>query len=76
RDADLSDFVWADSAADLARREDVDVFVELIGGEEGVARDATLIALESGKDVVTANKAMLAVHGQALAERAEQLGRS
>ena len=76
RDADLSDFVWADSAADLARRDDVDVFVELIGGEEGVARDATLIALESGKDVVTANKAMLAVHGQALAERAEQLGRS
>ena len=76
RDADLSGYAWADSATDLARRDDVDVFVELIGGEEGVARDATLIALESGKDVVTANKAMLAMHGQALAERAEELGRA
>ncbi|WP_299364482.1 homoserine dehydrogenase [uncultured Paracoccus sp.] len=71
RDADLSDYAWEESAVDLARRDDVDVFVELIGGDEGIAKDATEAALDSGKDVVTANKAMLAVHGQALAERAE-----
>ncbi|MBV0893180.1 homoserine dehydrogenase [Paracoccus sp. Z118] len=76
RDADLSDYAWEDCARDLARRDDVDVFVELIGGDEGIAREAIEIALDSGKDVVTANKALLAIHGQALAERAERQGRS
>lgn len=75
RDADLSHYAWVDSAVDLARREDVDVFVELIGGSEGVAREAIEAALASGKDVVTANKALLAIHGQQLAETAEAAGR-
>jgi len=75
RDADLSVYAWEESAADLARRDDVDVFVELIGGEEGIAREAIEAALAAGKDVVTANKALLAVHGQELAEMAEAAGR-
>jgi len=75
RDADLSHYAWADSAIDLARREDVDVFVELIGGDSGTAREAMEAAIEAGKDVVTANKALLAIHGQALAEAAEAKGR-
>ncbi|MRX51883.1 homoserine dehydrogenase [Paracoccus sp. S-4012] len=75
RDADISRYQWEPSAVDLARREDVDVFVELIGGDEGVAREAIEAALASGKDVVTANKALLAIHGQALAEAAEAAGR-
>ncbi len=75
RDADLSMYEWVDCARDLARRDDVDVFVELVGGDEGIAREAIEIALDSGKDVVTANKALLAIHGQALAERAEAAGR-
>ncbi len=75
RDADLSGYAWEADAVALAQREDIDVFVELIGGDEGIARAATEAALESGKDVVTANKALLAIHGQRLAELAEANGR-
>ena len=42
----------------LARRADIDVFVELIGGEENPAKEAIEIALNSGKHVITANKAL------------------
>jgi homoserine dehydrogenase len=51
---------------------DADVVVELIGGEEGVARKLVEAALENGKHVVTANKALLAKHGKRLAELAEK----
>jgi homoserine dehydrogenase len=51
------------------------MFVELMGGSDGPAKAATEAALAAGKDVVTANKAMLAIHGQALAEAAEAAGR-
>ncbi len=75
RGVDLSGYAWEDDAVAVATRDDVDVFVELIGGDEGPAKDATEAALKAGKDVVTANKAMLAIHGQALAELAEGEGR-
>jgi homoserine dehydrogenase len=75
RDADLSAYAWEADPIALARRADVDVFVEVMGGHEGPARAATEAALASGKDVVTANKALLAHHGQALAEAAEAAGR-
>ncbi|UWR23522.1 homoserine dehydrogenase [Sulfitobacter sp. S190] len=71
RGVNLSSYAWEDDAVALAKRDDVDVFVELMGGEDGPAKDATEAALALGKDVVTANKAMLAMHGQALAEAAE-----
>ena len=71
RSVDLSGFAWEDDPVALAKRDDVDVFVELMGGSEGPAKAATEAALASGKDVVTANKAMLAMHGQALAQLAE-----
>ena len=79
RDADrgvsLSDYAWEDDPVQLAARDDVDVFVELMGGSDGPAKAATEAALRAGKDVVTANKAMLAHNGQALAELAEEQGR-
>ncbi len=75
RDVDLSGYGWEEDARALALREDVDVFVELIGGDEGIAREAVTAALRAGKDVVTANKALLAIHGQELAELAEANGR-
>lgn len=75
RDIDLSDYAWEDDPVALAKRADVDVFVELIGGDTGPAKDAVQAALKAGKDVVTANKALLAHHGQALAETAEAAGR-
>ncbi len=71
RGVDLSGYAWEDDPVSLATRDDVDVFVELMGGEDGPAKAATEAAIAAGKDVVTANKAMLAVHGQTLAEAAE-----
>jgi homoserine dehydrogenase len=67
RDADLSGYAWETDPVALAHREDVDVFIEVMGGHEGAARDATEAAIATGKDVVSANKALLAHHGQALA---------
>ena len=75
RDADLSGYAWETDPVVLAKRDDVDVFVEVMGGSEGAAKLATEAAIASGKDVVTANKALLAHHGQALAEAAEAAGR-
>jgi homoserine dehydrogenase len=75
RDADLSAYVWEADPVALARRADVDVFVEVMGGHEGAAHDATLAAIAAGKDVVTANKALLAHHGHSLALAAEAGGR-
>ena len=75
RGADISGFAWEDDPVQLARREDVDVVVELIGGENGVAKALVETALKNGKDVVTANKALLARHGTALARLAEANGR-
>ena len=74
RGVDLSDYAWEDDPVALARRDDVDVLVELIGGDAGPAKEAVEAALVAGKDVVTANKALLAHHGQALAEAAEAAG--
>jgi len=74
RDVDLSAFAWEDDPVALARRGDVDVLVEVMGGSDGPARAATEAAIAAGKDVVTANKALLALHGQALAEAAEAKG--
>ena len=62
---------WTDDALSLAKG-DADVVVELIGGEEGIARQLVETALGCGKHVVTANKALLAKHGLALAQLAEK----
>ena len=75
RDADLSSYAWETDPVALAKRADIDVFVEVMGGHEGPARLATEAAIAAGKDVVTANKALLAHHGQALAMAAESAGR-
>jgi homoserine dehydrogenase len=76
RGVSLSDYAWEDDPVALATRDDVDLFVELMGGEDGPAKNATEAALKAGKDVVTANKAMLAIHGQSLAELAEAANRA
>ena len=74
RDADLSAYAWESDPVALARRDDVDVFIEVMGGSDGPAKHATEAAIAAGKDVVSANKALLALHGQALAEAAEAKG--
>ena len=56
------------------RSPDIDLFVELIGGADGAALASVEAALDAGKSVVTANKALLAKHGMRLAELAEAKG--
>ena len=75
RGVDLSGYAWEDDPVQLAKRSDIDVFIEVMGGSEGPAKNATEAAIAAGHDVVTANKALLAIHGQALAEAAEEAGR-
>ncbi|MGI9477068.1 MAG: homoserine dehydrogenase [Hyphomicrobiaceae bacterium] len=68
------DVVWHDDPVKLATAAETDIFVELIGGSEGAAREAVMAALQAGKPVVTANKALLADHGTELARLAEENG--
>jgi len=74
RGVDISPYVWHDDPLDLARDADIDVVVELIGGSDGIAKDLSEAAFENGKHVVTANKALVAHHGTALAHGAEAAG--
>ncbi|MEH3107563.1 MAG: homoserine dehydrogenase [Sphingomonas fennica] len=74
RGLDLTGIAWEDDATALARRADVDVVVELIGGADGPALTLARAAIEAGKPFVTANKAMLAHHGLDLAAAAEAAG--
>ncbi len=74
RGLDLAGLAWEDDAAALARRPDVDVVVELVGGADGPALTLARAAIAAGKPLVTANKAMLAHHGAELAAAAEAAG--
>lgn len=71
RGFDQSGLTFHGDPGALARDGDVDVVVELIGGEDGPARDLVEAALKAGKPVITANKALLAKHGLLLAGLAE-----
>lgn len=71
RGVNLDAYDWQDDPVAMAQRDDIDLLVEVIGGEDGPAYAATQAALEAGKHVVTANKAMMAAHGAQLAEMAE-----
>ncbi len=70
----LSGLRWFDDPVALARDPAIDVVVEAIGGSEGAARAVVEAALEAGRPVVTANKALLAIHGAELAALAERAG--
>jgi homoserine dehydrogenase len=70
----LDAVAWFDDAARMAAEAEVDAVVELIGGADGVARRVIDAAIARGLPVVTANKALLALHGTALARAAEARG--
>ncbi|WP_334164993.1 homoserine dehydrogenase [Phenylobacterium sp.] len=74
RPFDISSLAWFDDPVALATSPDVDLFVELIGGSDGPAKAAVEAALNAGKPVVTANKALIAEHGAELAALAEARG--
>ena len=70
----LSGTRWFDDPRELAADDGIDVVVELIGGSDGTALAVVEAAIAAGKSVVTANKAMMAVHGTRLAREAERAG--
>src|SRR3954470_15661480 len=74
RGIDLSPYRWFDDPVALARDPATDVYVELIGGADGVAHASVKAAIGAGKHVVTANKALLAAEGVKLARAAEDKG--
>lgn len=69
----FDDGVFINDAYKVVDDPDIDIIVEMIGGE-GVARDLILRAIDNGKQVVTANKALLAVHGNAIFKAAMEQG--
>ena len=74
RGVPLQDYAWYDDPVAMAADADAEVVVELIGGADGVAKDVSEAAIAAGRHVVTANKALLAHHGTALARAAEEAG--
>jgi homoserine dehydrogenase len=74
RGVSLAGMRFCADAVELATDPDVDVVVELIGGSAGPAKALAEATIAAGKPLVTANKALLAVHGAALAEAAEAAG--
>ncbi|MDQ3558107.1 MAG: homoserine dehydrogenase, partial [Pseudomonadota bacterium] len=70
----MGGIAWHNDPVSLARSDSIDVFVELIGGAGGTALESVNAALQTGKGVVTANKALLAAHGMDLARLAEARG--
>jgi len=75
RQAELPRGVLTDDLSLVTGDPEIKVVAQLIGGLES-ARSIMLQLLESGKDIVTANKALLAEHGPELFDRARELGRS
>jgi homoserine dehydrogenase len=71
RGVPLDGLRWYEDPVALAADGTLDVVVELIGGSDGPAKALVEAALAAGKPVVTANKALLALHGASLAEQAE-----
>lgn len=74
RGVDLTSLEWFDDPVALARAPGIDCVVELMGGSDGPAKATVEAALGAGRAVVTANKALLARHGAALAALAEAKG--
>jgi homoserine dehydrogenase len=74
RGFDRAGILWFDDPVAMAAGADADVVVEAIGGASGVAPSTIAAAIAAGRHVVTANKALLAVDGLALAAAAERRG--
>ncbi|MCC2097890.1 MAG: homoserine dehydrogenase [Hyphomicrobiales bacterium] len=74
RHIDLEGLDWYDDPVAMAADAEIDIFVELIGGADGPAKESVEKAIARGLPVVTANKALLAKHGMDLARKAEASG--
>lgn len=72
RKIDFSNIPFFDDAVLMSKSDDIDVIIELIGGDDGIAKDLCFSALNNNKSVITANKALVAKHGKELADLAEK----
>ena len=68
RDVDLTGVEWIADCRDIADIDNIDVVLELVGGSEGVAKELVEKAITNGKSVITANKALVATHGNNIGE--------
>lgn len=73
KDCDLTGIDLTDDAFSVIHDPEIKIVIELIGGT-GIARDLVMQAIENGKHVVTANKALIAMHGNELFEKAQENG--
>ena len=73
RDCDTSGIKLTTDAFEIVNDPEIHVVVELIGGT-GIARELVLAAIENGKHVITANKALIALHGNELFAKAQAKG--
>ena len=73
KDCDVSSINLTEDALEVINDPEIDIVVELIGGT-GIAKDLVMKAIENGKHIVTANKALIAMHGNELFELAQQKG--
>jgi homoserine dehydrogenase len=71
RGINLDGIKWYDDAAEMSGDDDIDTVVELIGGDSGVAYDLCRFSIQNGKNFVTANKALVAKHGNEIANLAQ-----
>jgi len=69
----VDDIQLTGDAMQIVDDPDIDIVVELIGGD-GIAKEAALRAIDNRKHIVTANKALIALHGNAIFERAQRAG--
>lgn len=72
RDIEISTYPWFDNPLELSLNPDIDVIIELVGGEDGIALQVVEAALKNKKHVITANKALIAKHGNQLVNLAEE----
>ena len=68
RDVDLTGVEWIADCRDIADIDNIDVVIELVGGSEGVAKELVEKSIAKGKSVITANKALVATHGNNIGE--------
>ena len=71
RKVNIKKIPFFDDPVAMSHSPDIDVIVELIGGDDGVAKDLCFSALQNKKGLITANKALIAKYGKELAEIAE-----
>lgn len=72
RNLKIVNSMWLKNSIEASKKKDVDIVVELIGGSDGPAKKLVLNSLKNKKHVVTANKALIAKHGDMLAKIAEK----